>query len=198
MELDDLKKMVDISINNYEPENNNIMELISSKSQNPLSSLEQKIKIGLIPFPITALLFSIVFINNTQARHSILQWMLLGILFIEFISLLFSYGLVKKMLKSSGSIKENISSKISRLKKSFKSQFLITLCLYAVMAIVLEITMYYHADTNFSTWFETPILLRIACYIAFLIFQLILKKHFYKKQFSGLLEELNNLIQQLT
>ncbi len=197
MELDDLKKMVDISTNNYEPINNNIMELISHKSQSPLSRLEQKIKIGLVPFPIAALLFSAMFINNLQARHSILQWMLLGILFIEFISLLFSYGLVKKLLDPSGSTRENLVSKMNIIKRSFKSQFLISLCSYAALAVALEITMYYHADANFSTWFETPILLRITCYIAFLIFQLILKKHFYKKQFSGLLEELNNLIRQL-
>lgn len=197
MELDDIKKMVDISSENYEPINNNIMELISHKSQSPLSRLEQKIKIGLVPFPLTALLFSAMFINRIQARHSILHWMLLGILFIEFINLLLSYGLVKKLLDPSGSTRENLVSKISRIKRSFTRQFLISLCSYAAMAVALEITMYHHADANFSTWFETPILLRITCYIAFLIFQLILKKHFYKKQFSGLLEELNNLIQQL-
>ena len=197
MELDDLKKMVDISTQNYEPLNNKIMELISHKSQSPLSRLEQNIKIGLVPFPLAALLFTATFINSIQARHSILHWMLFCILFIEFINLLFSYGLVKKLLDPSGSTKENLVSKISRIKRSFTSQFLISLCSYAAMAIVLEITMYYHADANFSTWYETPILLRITCYIAFLIFQLILKKHFYKKQFSGLLEELNNLIQQL-
>ena len=159
--------------------------------------LAQKIKMGLFPFPITAVLFAVVFITNAQTYHSILNWMLVGILFIEFINLLFNYGLVKKLQNPSGSTRENLIAKINRLQKSFTRQFVITFCLYAVMAIVLEITMYYHADANFSGWFKTPMVLRISFYVVFLLIQFMLKKYFYKKQFGKHLEELQHLFQQL-
>ena len=197
MELDELKEMADTTTNNYTPLNNNIMELISHKSQGALAPLAQKIKMGLFPFPITAVLFAVLFITNAQAYHSNLNWMLLCILLIEFINLLFNYGLVKKLQDPSGSTRENLIAKINRLQKSFKRQFLITVCLYAAMAIVLEITMYYHADANFSGWFTTPMGLRLCFYVVFLVIQFMLKKHFYKKQFGKHLEELEHLFQQL-
>jgi len=197
MELDELKELADSTTNNYTPLNNNIMELISHKSQGALAQLAQKIKMGLFPFPIIAVLFAAMFITNSQAFHSLLNWMLLGILFIEFINLLFNYGLVKKLQDPSGSTKENLIAKINRLQRSFKRQFLITFCLYAAMAIVLEITMYHHADANFSGWFTTPMVLRISLYAVFLVIQFMLKKYFYKKQFGKHLEELEHLFQQL-
>ena len=197
MELDDLKKMADLATENYKPVNNNTMELINHKSQSTLAHLAQKIKMSLFPFPITVVLFSIVFGTNAQAFHSVLMWMLLGILFIEFINLLFSYGLVKKLQDPSGSTKENLIAKISSLQKSFKNQSLITLNLYSLMAVVLEMVMYYHADANFSGWFEIPVVLRISFYFVFLVIQFILKKYFYKKQFGKHLENLKNLLQEL-
>lgn len=198
MELDDLKKMADLATENYKPANNNTMELITHKSQGTLEQLAQKLKMGLFPFPITVVLFSIVFSTNAPAFHSILMWMLLGILFIEFVNLLFNYSLVKKLQDTSGSTRENLSIKISRLQRSFKRQPLITLCLYALMAVVLEMVMYYHVDANFNGWFEIPMALRISVYIVFLVIQLAFKKLFYKKQFGNYLENLKNLFQELT
>ena len=196
MELDDLKNIVDTSTNNYKPINNNIMELISHRSQSTLSDLAQKIKIGLIPFPLTVLWFSAGFIADPLAFRSFLKWLLLFILFIEFIYSIFTYGLVKRLQNPIGSTKENFLSKINRLKISFQKQFLITLCLYSLLTIALEIAMYYNADANFTAWYKTPVLLRISCYIVFLIIQLILKRHFFKKQFGEFLETLDNLIRE--
>jgi len=198
MELDDLKKMADLATENYKPVNNNTMELINHKSQGTLAQLAQKIKMGLFPFPITVVLFSIVFSTNVQAFRSVLMWMLLGILFIEFINLLFNYGLVKKLQDPSGTTKENLITKINRLQKSFKKQSLITFILYALMALVLEMVMYAHADANFTGWFKIPMALRISFYFVFVIIQFMLKKHFYKKQFGRHLEKLKHLYQQLT
>ena len=195
MELDDLKNIVDTSTSNYKPINN-ILEVISHKSQNSLAGLAQKIQIGLIPFPLTVLLFSAGFIADPLAFRSLLKWLLLFILFIEFIYSVFTYGLVKKLQNPLGSTKENFLSKINRLKISFKQQFLITLCLYSLLAIALEIAMYYNADANFRIWYKTPVLVRIFCYIVFLIIQQILKKHFFKKQFGEYIRDLDNLIGQ--
>ncbi len=196
MELDDLKNIVDTSTRSYKPVNNNIMELLSHKSQNSLSGLAQKIKIGLIPFPLTVLWFSAGFVTDPLAFRSLLRWLLLFILFIEFIYSIFTYELVKRLQNPTGSTKENFLSKINSLKISFKRQYLITLCLYSLLAIALEIAMYYNADANFSMWYKMPMLLRIFCYIVFLIIQQILKKHFFKRQFGEYLEKLDNLIQQ--
>jgi len=198
MQLDDLKKMTDLATENYKPVNNNTMELINHKSQSALAHLAQKIKTGLFPFPITVVLFSIVFSTNAQAFHSVLMWMLLSILFIEFINLLFNYDLVKKLQDPLGSTKENLIAKISRLQKSFKKQSLVALSLYSLMAVVLEMVMYYHADANFIGWFKIPMALRISFYCVFVVIQFMLKKHFYKKQFGEHLEKLTNLYQQLT
>ena len=196
MELDDLKRIADQSASDYKPINDNIMELIHLKSQGPLAGLAQKLKAGLFFFPLAAILFSAAFVSSEKALHSALRWMLLGILFIEFLNSLFNYGLVKKLQNRSGSTKANTLSKVNRLTKSLKRQLSITVFLYSCMAAVLEITMYYHADTNFSGWFQTPIPLRILFYIVFLIVQFMLKKHFYNRQFGGYIKELNNLIGQ--
>jgi hypothetical protein len=104
---------------------------------------------------------------------------------------------VKKLQQQSGDTKNNLLSKIKTLKSSFKKQFLITLSLYFIMAITLELEMYYHEESNFLVWHQTPMFLRITCYIAFLVIQFFLKRYFYKRLFGRHIEELNHLIQQL-
>ena len=197
MELDDLKNMMDASTSIYKPSNNDTMELINNKSHGPLAMLEGKLKTALFLFPLTALLFVGVFINNSLAYHSLIMWLLLAILFIEFISSLFNYGIVKGLQKPTGNTKENMIAKIAMLDRGFRRHFVINTCLYVAMAVVLEIAMFYHMEKNYEEWYSLPFLLRIACYIGFLIFQFFLKKYFYKKQFGQYLKELNNLVQQL-
>jgi hypothetical protein len=197
MELDNFKKMMDASTSIYKPENNNIMELINNKSRGPLAKLERNLKSALFLFPLTALVFVAVFINNSLAYHSLSMWLLLAILFIEFISSLFNYGIVKKLQRPTGNTKKNMIAKVRILGKDFKRHFVMNACLYVVMAVMLEIAMYYHIERNYEGWYGLPFLLRTICYIGFLIFQFFLKKYFYKKQFGQYFEELNNLVQQL-
>ena len=196
MELEDLKKAIDNSVSVYKPAEKNATDLMDHESKTLFADLERKISIGLTPFPVTVVLFSALFASNAQARHSLLMWMLLGILCIEFIDLLFNYRLIKKLQNQSGNTKENFITKINRLETGFKRQFAITLLLYALMAIVLEIVIYYKADNNFRQWAETPVLLRVVSYVVFLIIQFFLKKYFYKKQFSEQMENLKSLIRQ--
>jgi hypothetical protein len=197
MELDNLKQMMDASTSDYKPINNDIAELIGCKSQGPFVRLESRLKFALYPFPLTALLFGVVFINNSAALQSPSMWLLLIILFIEFINSLFNYGIVKKMQVSAGNTKENFLLKLIRLDKSFNLYFLLNACLYIVIFILLEIGMNNQWENNFESWHSVSFFIRILCYIIFLIIQFFIKKHFYKKQFGQYIIELEHLVRQM-
>jgi hypothetical protein len=197
MELDNLKELVDTSASNYKPVNRDIMELISRNSQGPLTLLGKKLKMGLLLFPLTVILFLAVFIGNSGALHSSVMWILLIILLIEFINNMFNYGIVKKMQEPTGNTKHNLFLKLSRLEKSFNLHFALNLLLYIIMAVMLEISMSVNSESNFEGWYTLPLLLRVACYIGFLIIQFFLKKYSYKKLFGQHIVELKRLVQQL-
>jgi len=108
MELDNLKQLVDTSASNYKPVNRDIMELISCNSQGPLTLLGKKLKMGLLFFPLTVILFLAVFIGNSGVLHNPVMWVLLIILLIEFINTLFYYGIVKKMQEPTGNATDNL------------------------------------------------------------------------------------------
>jgi hypothetical protein len=197
MELANLKQMMDASTSDYKPLNNNIAELIGRKSQGPFAQLDNRLKFALYPFPLTALLFGIVFINNSSALQSPSMWVLLIILLIEFISSLFNYGIVKKIQEPAGNTKENLLLKLIRLEKSFSLHFILNACLYIVMFILLEIGMNNQWENNFEGWHSVTFFIRILCYTGFFIFQFFIKKYFYKKQFGQNIIELKNLVQQM-
>jgi len=197
MELDDIKKWLDTSADDIHQVNDPVWQHVHQRSRNPLAHLARKMKVGLIFFPLAVTLFATDFIAHPVARLSILKWMLLGILSLEFLGLLLNYQLIKQLLNPCGNIKFNFLTRISRLKKSFKRQFSITAILFTALAVALEIVMYHHRDANFNGWHTTSMPIRISCYAIFLFFQFQLKKYFHRKQFGSYMEELENLVEDL-
>lgn len=115
MELDDIKKWLDTSVNDIGPVNDPVLKRVHQQSRNPLAHLARKMKVGLIFFPLAVTLFATDFIAHPVARLSILKWMLLGILSIEFLDLLLNYQLVKQLLNPCGNIKFNFLARVTRL-----------------------------------------------------------------------------------
>jgi hypothetical protein len=194
MELDEFKKIWNrgdqLTVANY-----NVTELIYRDSKSPLAAIAKNLKAALFIFPFVALLFAGQFLSSDHQSPT--RVLLFAILFIEFLFSLLNYGLIKKIQQPKGDIKTSLLSKVSLLKKLCSMYVYVQLGLYAVMAVLLEIGMYFQLDSNFNGWAKVNLLIRIAVYMIFLVVQLIIKRVSQKKLYGGYLDQLNNLAVQL-
>ncbi len=194
MELDELKEMWNradqITTAGY-----NVTELIYRDSKSPLAAIEKNLKTALFIFPFVVVLFAGQFLSNSHQSPT--RMLLFAILFIEFLFSLLNYGLVKKMQQPGGNIRENLLTRVSLLQKLCGMYVYVQLGLYALMAVLLEISMYFQWDSNFNGWAKINPGIRIGVYIVFLVVQLLIKKASQKKLYGRYLDQLNNLALQL-
>ena len=194
MELDELKEIWNRA-DQTATARYNITELIYRDSKSPLAAIAKNLKAALFIFPFVALLFAGEFLGSRhQSPTSIL---LFTILFIEFLFSLLNYGLVKKIQQPGGNIKESLVSRIALLQKLCRGYVYVQAGLYALMAVLLEISMYWQLDSHFNGWAKINPAIRIGVYLVFLVLQLLIKKGSQKKLYGQYLDQLNNLAWQL-
>jgi hypothetical protein len=194
MELDEFKEMWNradqLTVANY-----NVTELIYRDSKSPLAAIEKNLKAGLFIFPFVALLFTGQFLSSDHQSPT--RVLLFAILFIEFLFSLLNYGLVKKIQQPKGDIKASVLSKVSLLQKLCSMYVYVQLGLYALMAVLLEISMYFQLDSNFNGWAKVNPVIRVGVYVIFLVVQLVIKRASQKKLYGRYLDQLNKLALQL-
>jgi hypothetical protein len=195
MELDEFKEMWSRFGEQASPTNDNITEMIYRDSQGPLATFEKNTKFTLFIFPLVAVLFGGVLLS--QPQHSPTMWLLFAILFIEFLFAVFNYGIVKKIGQPQGNVKHDLLRKIAILQNSYRLYLLLNQILYLLMAILLEIGIYYHFDSNFDSWSKINPLLRVTVYVVFLLLQYITKRRSQKEHYGQYLEKMNGLVQQM-
>jgi phosphatidylglycerophosphate synthase len=196
MEIDDLKKSWDEA---FPPAamGNNIPELILMHKQSPLAILEKKTKIAIWIFPFVGILFTGAFYDHPIVRHSPAMWLLLFILFIEFLYSVFNLFVIKKMRNAQGNIRENLVIRIHLLRKVFTQFLAVYISLYVLMAILLEISMYYQVDGLFEGWHQLPALIRGIVYVIVLALIYQAKRFSQQEHFGNYLEQLKTIMGQI-
>jgi hypothetical protein len=193
MELDEFKDMLDKNIDRSASITTDTNTMIYHDTKGPLAAYEKNLKFTIFIFPFVAFLFAGSFIS----RHTPTTLLLLIIFLIEFLFALFNYGIVKKIRKNEGSIRENILGKISLLQHNNRVYLVMNQLLYLLLAIVLEIAMYYHLDSNFNGWRSVNPAIRIAFYAGFLAVVFFTKSGSQKKYYGLYLEKLQQLVEQM-
>jgi len=196
MELDEFKDMwtkvaIQPSTINY-----NISSLIYTGSKSPLAMLEKRFKAALLLFPVTAIIFGGTFISK-GTNQSVITWLLFTILLIEFLFSLFNYLLVKKIQQPGGNIKESLVKRVYLLERRTANYLYVHTGLYAVMAILLELSVHYNFDSAQGWWAGVSPVLRIAICIVFLTWQYFIKRYFQRQQYGQYIDKLNGLIKQM-
>ena len=194
MELDEFKEIWNradqITTAGY-----NVTELIYRDSKSPLAAIEKNLKTALFIFPFVAVLFIGQFLNSNHQSPT--RVLLFAILIIEFLFSLLNYGVIKKIQQPGGNIKQNLFNRVLLLQKLCGMYLYVQLGLYTLMAVLLEISMYFQLDSNFNGWAKINPAIRIGVYIIFLVVQLLIKKASQKKLYGRYLDQLNNLALQL-
>jgi len=195
MELNEFKDMFDKTSNSATQTSPDIAAIIYLDTKGPLATLERKLKLSIYIFAVVVVLFVGNFLFH---GHRALTWYLLyAILFIEFIFSVFQYGVIKQIRSNTGDVKHNLTGKLNLLQKIYQWFLPVHEGLFLLMAVLLEISMYYHLDINFEGWSKVNPVLRIAAYALFLTGQYLLKRSTLKKHYLQYLEKLQNLVKQL-
>jgi len=197
MEIDEFKEMFNKNVNASTVVNKNIMTMIYADSNSPLTALEKKLRITLYIFPVVTILFSGRFFFQEAKHHGPTSWLLFGILSLEFLVSLLNYMVTRSLRRAEGPVKQNLIAKLTLLQKRYKWYFAAHNCLILLIAVLLEITIHYHWDSNFEGWSHVNILLRIVVYIILFITQFIIKYRSQKDHYGQYIEKLQVLSGQM-
>lgn len=196
MELDELRDMWAKSATQPTAINYNITELIYRDAKGPLVTLEKKFKAALYIFPFVVLLFGGTFISQ-GTNQSVLMWLLFSILFIEFLFSLFNYITIKQIQQPAGNIKDNLLKRVFLLQQRNNNYLYLHVALYMLMAILLELSIYFNFDAGNNWWAHIAPALRATILIVFLTAQYFIKRHSQKQMYGRYIDKLSELIGQM-
>jgi hypothetical protein len=196
MELDEFRDMWAKSATQPSAINYNITELIYRDAKGPLAMLEKKFKAALYTFPLVVILFGGTFISN-GINQSVIMWLLFSILFIEFLFALFNYITVKQIQQPAGNVKDNLLKRVFLLQQRNYNYLYLHVGLYVLMAMLLELSVYFNFDTSHNWWGHIAPVLRGAIIVAFLMSQYFIKRYSQKQMYGQYIDKLNELIGQM-
>ena len=196
MELDEFRDMWAKSATQPSAINYNITELIYRDAKGPLAMLEKKFKATLYIFPFVMILFGGTFISN-GVNQSVITWLLFSILFIEFLFTLFNYITIKQIQQPAGNVKDNLLKRVFLLQQRNHNYLYLHVGLYTLMAILLELSVYFNFDTGHNWWGQIAPVLRGAIIVAFLMSQYFIKRYSQKQMYGQYIDKLNELIGQM-
>jgi len=196
MEINEFKNLFDKNTNQSTIINNDMMTMIYTDTKSPLGTLEKKLRVTLYIFPFVLLLFGGRFLTE-GSRHSPTAWLLFAILFLEFLVSLLNYAVTRKIRKPEGPVKQNLLSRVNLLENRYRWYLMLHHSMILLMAVLLEISMHYHLDSNFDGWSKVNPALRIAVYVIFFMLQYIIKRRSQKEHYGQYLEKLHQLIDEM-
>ncbi|MES2111755.1 MAG: hypothetical protein V4577_23555 [Bacteroidota bacterium] len=196
MELDEFKDMWTKAEMQPSTINYNISSMIYTDSKSPLAMIEKRFKAALFMFPLTVVIFGGTFISK-GTNQSVITWLLFAILFIEFLFSLFNYLLIKKIQQPAGNIRENLVKRVYLLEQRTTNYLYLHTGLYVVMAILLELSVYFNFDANHGWWAGINPVLRAVICVVFLAGQHFIKRQSQTKLYGQYIEKLHGLIGQM-
>lgn len=197
MELDELRDLFDKNIDRSDPGHERIDPGVLIALKSPVRVYKKNTRFTLFAFPIGAIIILGTMIGHQAARESPTHWLLLLILFIEFIFAVINYRIVQRIFLMDGAVRENLQHKIGLLHRNNNSYLLLHQLLYVLMAFLLEWSMFLHKEPNFLGWSRVNIIIRLTVYAAVLTLIYIQKRYFQKRQYGQYLDKMRRLASQL-
>jgi len=197
MELEELRDLFDKNVDRSNPGHERIDQGIFTTFKSPLKVYKQNTRFTLFAFPVGAVIILGTIVVHPATRHSATHWLLLLILFIEFMFSVINYRIVQKISLMDGAVRENIRKKIDLLHKNNNSYLLMHQLLYVLMAVVFEWSMLLHNEPNFSGWSGTNIIIRLTFYGVILTLIYFQKRYSQKRQYGQYLDKMRSLASQL-
>lgn len=196
MEIDELKQLWQHGA--LHATSSSEFKIVTGKpNQGPLATLKRKTVMAIGIFPLVALLFAGTFYDHPAARQSAAMWLLLGILFVEFVFSLYNLAVINKLQHVQGNIRENVTSRINILKRSLKLFLNLYVSLYVLMAVLLEITMHYQLDGLFAGWLGMATTLRVFTYIVLVMLIYYAKSASQREHYGKHLTRLKEIASQI-
>ena len=118
------------------------------------------------------------------------------ILSIESAVSMIAWTQIRAMEHQSGNVKHNLLHRIRRLKWVFLSGVFLNSFFYVLLAILLEYSMYRHWDPNFEAFAKLTWPIRYAIYLFFIVFQQVIKKRSFEKNYGSYLNRMMNILKQ--
>jgi glucan phosphoethanolaminetransferase (alkaline phosphatase superfamily) len=192
MELDDFKNDWN-TIGIQSGENDALLSLLKGNGKSPLALIQRKLKFTMLFFPLALIAVggSLLF-----GPFNLLMLVLFIILSIEFIFAALNFRTVNHLTRMQGSVKENILNKMRIIKGRLTLYRVLHMLLYALLIVLLEISIYHSGNLEFEWWNKIHFLIRTGLYIIFLVFQYRVKRSEYN-EYARYMQQLNKLANDL-
>lgn len=118
------------------------------------------------------------------------------ILSIESVVSLIAWIELRALEKQRGNIMQNLLHRILHLKWIFRSYVILNSFFYILLAILLEYSIHYHWDPNFESFAKLALPVRYTIYLFFIIFQQVIKKRAFEKNYGSYLNRMINILKQ--
>ena len=142
-------------------------------------------------FAVTTIIFVPHLISHRKTDFIALFLYL--ILSIESVISLIAWMQIRAMEHQGENVKHNLLHRIRRLKWVFFSGVFLNSFFYLLLAILLEYSMYRHWDPNFEALAKLAWPIRYAIYLFFIIFQQVIKKRSFEKNYGSYLNRMINI-----
>lgn len=141
---------------------------------------------------------TIIFAPHLISHHKtdFIALFLYLILSIESVISLIAFTQIRAMEHQSGNVKQNLLQRIRHLKLVFYSGVILNSFFYGLLVILLEYNMYHHRDSNFEAFSKLALPVRYVIYLFFIIFQQVIKKRAFEKNYGYYLNGMMNILKQ--
>ena len=172
-----------------------LLVYVPNKNSNGVfSGIKKRLQWILGIFVVTTIIFVPYFLRHEKWDLTFLFLYL--ILSIESIISLIAWTQIHALENQSGNIMQNLLHRIQHLKWVFRSYVMLNSFFYLLLAILLEYSIHYHRDPNFEEFAKLALPIRYAIYLFFIIFQQVIKKRSFEKNYGSYLNRLMNILKQ--
>ena len=191
MNLEELGRLVNQSVDSSRNEGG---ELNPAKRKNtyPFEQIKKRLTWILWIFLFVTILFVPRLLSHQ--KDDLITFLLYVVLSVESIIALIAVFQIRSIENTAGNVKQCLLHRIQGLQSIFRSYIFLNAFLYFVIAVILELSIKHHWNSNFNGYANIPLVIRFLIYLSFICFQYFFKKWSFQKNYG---EELNSLIRIL-
>jgi hypothetical protein len=191
MNLEELGELLNQATAN---KSNATVNIPDKNSNGVFSGIKKRLQWILGIFVVTTIIFVPYFLRHEKWDLTFLFLYL--ILSIESIISLIAWTQIRAMEHQSGNIMQNLLHRIQHLKWVFRSYVMLNSFFYVLLAILLEYSIHTHQDPNFEEFAKLSLPIRYGIYLFFIIFQQVIKKRSFEKNYGSYLNHMVNILKQ--
>jgi hypothetical protein len=142
-----------------------ISSLIKKESDHPLLKLKARFKRQMIVVP-----FALFFVTQSLAKHhhifqDVLYWYYVAFCLFTIGYFIYSYTLLKSLVSGGATVKETLEKQVSFLEQGLIWRRRVTLAMLALMAILLEVLLYFQQEPSLQKWYAVATPYRVGAYV---------------------------------